>query len=222
MEERRIKSYVLRKGRMSRAQRTAYETLRPLWCLPFEKKLLSWETLFPGKKEIILEIGFGMGDATHEIAASHRDKGFLGVEVHAPGVGKLLDRIDKRGLKNIRIIQHDICEVMEEMIPSASLDGVHIFFPDPWPKKKHHKRRLIQEPFLSDLVGLIKPGGYLYAVSDWEDYADQILDVCERNELITNRFKGFADPQNWRPPTNFERKGREKSHPIREIYFIKK
>ncbi|MDC7220394.1 MAG: tRNA (guanosine(46)-N7)-methyltransferase TrmB [Spirochaetales bacterium] len=222
MEKRGIKSYVIRQGRMSQAQQQAYREQKEKWSLPYEEKALDFTETFPGLDQVVLEIGFGMGDATHQIAFENRDKGYIGVEVHKPGVGKLLDQITKRELTNIRIIEHDACEVVDRMISPASLAGVHIFFPDPWPKKKHHKRRLIQEPFVTELAKRLKPGGYFYAATDWDDYADQMLEVLSANSLLENGFSGFADHQSWRPLTNFEQKGLKKSHEIHEVFFVKK
>ncbi|MDC7224899.1 MAG: tRNA (guanosine(46)-N7)-methyltransferase TrmB [Spirochaetales bacterium] len=207
---------------MSPAQQQAYREQKEKWSLPYEESLLDFTTLFPQKEEIVLEIGFGMGDATHQIAFDNPQKAYLGVEVHKPGVGKLLDRITKRELTNIRIIEHDACEVVDKMIPLDSLGGIHIFFPDPWPKKKHHKRRLIQEPFLTELARRLKPGGYIYAATDWDDYAQQMLEVLSSNSLLENGYSGFADHQSWRPLTNFEQKGLKKSHEIHEVYFVRK
>ena len=207
---------------MSPAQQQAYRELREKWSLPYEERLLDFHTLFPGKDKVVLEIGFGMGDATHQIAFENPDTAYIGVEVHKPGVGKLLDRIDKRELTNIRIIEHDACEVIREMIPPESLGGIHIFFPDPWPKKKHHKRRLIQEPFVTELSKRLAKGGYLYAATDWEEYAEQMLTVLSANSLLENGYEGFAAHQEWRPLTNFEQKGLKKSHDIHEVYFVKK
>jgi tRNA (guanine-N7-)-methyltransferase len=222
MENKGIKSYVIRKGRMSPAQQAAYRDLKEKWVIPYEERLLDFSLLFSEMKDVTLEIGFGMGDATHQIAYENPEKAYLGVEVHRPGVGKLLDRIEKRELLNIRIIEHDACEVVENMIPEGSLEGIHIFFPDPWPKKKHHKRRLIREPFITLLAERLRPGGYLYAATDWDDYADQMLEVLSGNALLENRYETFAEPQSWRPLTNFEQKGLKKSHLIHEVVFVKK
>jgi tRNA (guanine-N7-)-methyltransferase len=207
---------------MSSAQQQAYREQKEKWTLSYAEKNLDFTELFPQKESVVLEIGFGMGDATHQIAFDNPNKAYIGVEVHQPGVGKLLDRITKRELTNIRIIEHDACEVVDNMIPAGSLGGIHIFFPDPWPKKKHHKRRLIQEPFLTELVKRLKPGGYIYAATDWDDYADQMLEVLSSNKLLKNGYNGFADHQSWRPLTNFEQKGLNKSHEIHEVYFVKK
>lgn len=217
-----IKSYVLRNGRMSQAQQKAYSESKVKWALPFEESFLDFDTLFSHREDTILEIGFGMGDATHQIASKNPQKGYLAVEVHTPGVGKLLNRIEKGGLENIRIIEYDACEVVEKMILPESLSGIHIFFPDPWPKKKHHKRRLIKEPFVTELAKRLKPGGYFYVATDWENYAEQVLQVLSGNELLENGYKGFAEHQEWRPLTNFEQKGLDKSHKINEIFFVKK
>ena len=217
----RLKSYVLRATRMSKLQRRSYEELLPKYSIPFAEIPLKPEVVFPGKNKIIAEIGFGMGDATVRIAEENMESGFLGIEVHRPGVGKVLSEIDSRGLENLRIINHDAVEVFEKMFPDDFLSGIHIFFPDPWPKKKHHKRRLIQPDFLNIVISKLKNSGYLYICTDWEDYALQILDVCTVTEGIRNAYEGFAEHQPWRPETKFESKGLEKSHTIREILFRK-
>lgn len=222
----RIKSYVLRNVKMSKGQKRALETLYDTWCLPFSdsstgQKPCNLEEIFSGRGKIILEIGFGMGDATARIAGENPENGYLGIEVHKPGVGKLLNEINRRNLSNLRIINHDAVEVLEKMIPDESFDGVHIFFPDPWPKKRHHKRRLIQQPFINILLPKIKKGGYLYLVTDWEEYAEQILAVLSHIEGLINPADGFSENPGWRPVTKFERKGMDKDHPIREVYILK-
>ncbi len=220
-EKKLIKSYVLRAGRMSSAQKKAYETLKEQHCILYKRALLDFNEVFPGTDKHFLEIGFGMGDSTHVIAANNPENGYLGIEVHSPGVGKLLCEIEKKGLKNLKAIEHDAVEVLTEMIPDNSLDGIHIFFPDPWQKTKHKKRRLIQPVFTSLLTRKLKPGGYLYAVSDWEDYAEQILNVFSSTEKLNNKYKDWAAPQEWRPLTKFENKGLRKNHLIREVFFTK-
>ncbi|RLD32907.1 MAG: tRNA (guanosine(46)-N7)-methyltransferase TrmB [Bacteroidetes bacterium] len=216
--KRDIKSYVLRVGRLSKLQQRAVETLSDLFCIPFGINILDFEAVFGNKNPVIMEIGFGMGHATIEIAEKNRNKNYIAIEVHTPGVGKVLSEIEKRKLSNLRIIQYDAVDVIRNMIPLAGLEGVHIFFPDPWPKKKHHKRRLIQNGFIKELVLLIKKGGYIYIATDWEDYAQEILPVLgEFNELI-NPYKGFAEGIKWRPNTSFEKKGLAKNHIIRDIW----
>ena len=206
---------------MSPAQQNAYDTLFQQFSLPYREEYLSSEELLVGKSEVVIEIGFGMGDATHQIAQDNPDISYIGVEVHKPGVGRLLYRIKENSISNLRIIEHDAVEVLDKMIPPGSVSGFHIFFPDPWPKKKHHKRRLIQDEFVARLADKLKPGGYVYAVTDWENYAEHILDVLNRSSL-QNKYSHYADPQDWRPGTKFERKGREKSHAIYELMFLRK
>ena len=221
-EKRLIKSYVLRKGRMSDGQRTAYEQLIDVHCLKYEDRLIDFKRIFPDSQKYFLEIGFGMGDVTHAIAEKNPQNAYIGIEVHSPGVGKLLSEIEKKGLNNLIVIEHDAVEVLNNMIPDESLDGIHIFFPDPWQKQKHYKRRLIQPDFTKLLSKKLNPGGYVYSVSDWEDYAEQILEVFSGEESLENKYNHWADPQDWRTETKFERRGLKKNHLIREVFFIKK
>ena len=217
---RTIKSYVLRAGRMSPAQQKAYDELSEHYCIPYREGFLNRDDLLRDNQEVIVEIGFGMGDATHQIAGENPDKEYIGIEVHKPGVGKLLHHIGEFGIPNLRIIEHDAVEVLDNMIPDNSISGFHIFFPDPWPKKKHHKRRLIQPGFVSKLEQKLAKDGYLYIATDWENYAEHILNVLSESHL-KNKYDSYADPQSWRPGTKFERKGREKSHKIFELLFVK-
>ena len=214
-----IKSYVLRAGRFTEAQKRSYEALSGRFIVPFDSSPLNYQTLFGNSCGVIAEIGFGMGIATAAIAEANTDKNYLGIEVHRPGVGKLLWEIEQRSLGNIRIIEHDAAEVFARMIPPASLEGIHLFFPDPWPKKRHHKRRLVTRPFTQVLARSLKNGGYLYMVTDWEDYAHWALEELSAAEGLVNAYPGFAPPQAWRPKTKFERKGLEQNHPVREIFF---
>src|SRR5215471_9839927 len=172
---RPVRTFVLRQGRMSPAQQRALDELLPRLGVPFVPSLLDFERLFLRRAPTILEIGFGMGETTAEIARSRPDENFLGVEVHGPGVGSLLKRVDELGLANVRVIRHDAVEVIAAMIPRASLAGVHVFFPDPWPKKRHHKRRLLKAPFVRELALRLAPDGYLHVATDWDDYAEEIL-----------------------------------------------
>lgn len=218
---KRIKSYVLRAGRMSDAQRKSYDELFSSYSIPYENNIIDLENYFPGK-DVIIEIGFGMGDATWQIAKENPDKGYIGIEVHTPGVGKLLNQMRTNDVWNIRVIEHDAVEVLNKMIPKESIKGVHIFFPDPWQKTKHHKRRLIQKDFIEKVLSVVKPGGYIYAVSDWENYAEHIYSVFSSIEGLENPYDGYAKSQDWRPRTKFEKKGLDKNHKINEILFIKK
>ena len=217
---RTIKSYVLRAGRMSPAQQSAYNRLFDTFSYPYKEEILSRDPL-SADRDLIIEIGFGMGDATYKIAMENPDRDYLGIEVYKPGIGKLLDQIEQNDIKNLKVIEHDAVEVLGSMIEDSSVQGFHIFFPDPWPKKKHHKRRIIQPEFVRLLQSKLKPGGYLYAVTDWENYAEHMLAVLEAEKGLTNKYSDFAEPQQWRPFTKFERKGKEKSHSIFELLYIK-
>ncbi len=216
-----IKSFVIRAGRMSKLKERALYKLSDHFCIPFKDEKLNIESVFSKNQPLIVEIGFGMGDATAIIADTERDKNYIGIEVHKPGVAKLLNEIEKRELDNLKIINYDAVKVLQEMIPDDSVEGFFIFFPDPWPKKKHHKRRLIQKDFVSLLTSKLKKNGFIYSVTDWEDYAFQILNVLSESSEIVNPYSGFSQAQRWRPTTGFERKGLAKSHKIWEIFFRK-
>jgi tRNA (guanine-N7-)-methyltransferase len=222
---RTIKTYVLRTGRMSDAQKRSYDTLFSRFGLSFPVVIgdaaapLNFSALFGNDKPVIAEIGFGMGIATAGIAEVNPDKNYLALEVHRPGIGRLLWEIEKRDLQNIRIIEHDAVEVMERLVPDHSLSALHVFFPDPWPKKRHHKRRLITRPFTDTLARKLDAGGYVYMVTDWEDYAEWALKELSATPGLRNSYGGFASPQPWRPKTEFERKGLAKNHEVRELYF---
>ncbi|MDR1177916.1 MAG: tRNA (guanosine(46)-N7)-methyltransferase TrmB [Spirochaetaceae bacterium] len=212
------KSYVLRAGRMTGAQKRSYEEYSGAWLVPFVPgKALDREAVFANPEPLCVEIGFGMGTATAVLAAQNPGVNYLGIEVHRPGIGRLLWEIEKRGLSNIRIIEGDAVDVISAM--SFRADSFHIFFPDPWPKKRHHKRRLVREPFTSLLAQKLKKGGYLYMVTDWEDYGHWALAALDATEGLENRYEGFAPAQTWRPETKFERKGIEKNHGVWELMF---
>ncbi|GHV95557.1 tRNA (guanine-N(7)-)-methyltransferase [Spirochaetia bacterium] len=219
---REIKSYVLRAGRSTAAQERAYAALSEKFILPFTPDPINFSAVFGNTRPVTAEIGFGMGIATAIIAGANPGKNYLGIEVHRPGIGRLLWEIERRSLTNIRIIEHDAVEVFARMIPNGSLEGIHIFFPDPWPKKRHHKRRLIKRPFTETLAQKLKDGAYLYMVTDWEDYALWALaELCATSGL-SNTYQDFAPPQSWRPETKFERKGLAKNHVVRELLFTTK
>ncbi|MFW5717829.1 MAG: tRNA (guanosine(46)-N7)-methyltransferase TrmB [Spirochaetota bacterium] len=217
-----IKSYARRATRMSRHQRDAYERLCERYCVPRSETPVDPRSLFPDPDlPVILEIGFGMGAATAELAASMPGVNFLGVEVYKPGVGKLLSLIEQGGLENVRIVHDDAILVLEQMIRQGSLDGIHLFFPDPWPKKRHHKRRIVRPALARAMASRLRPGGYLYMVTDWEEYARVALDVLEETPGLENPYDGFAPPREWRPQTAFEAKGRRADRPIIEIYVLR-
>jgi tRNA (guanine-N7-)-methyltransferase len=215
-----IRSYVLRSGRGTNAQRRSYDSFSGQFIIT-ENGIINSAHIFGNDNPVTVEIGFGMGLATAIIAEENPGKNYIGIEVHRPGIGRLLWEIERRSLSNIRIIEQDAAEVFQRMIPPNSLEGIHLFFPDPWPKKRHHKRRLIKRPFTAMLAAKLKPGGYLYMVTDWEDYAAWALAELGATESLVNSCGGFALPQNWRPRTAFENKGLAKNHQVRELLFYK-
>jgi tRNA (guanine-N7-)-methyltransferase len=216
---RSIRSYVRRQGRTTAAQARAVAELLPRYGIAFSPAPIDLERAFGRRAPKILEIGFGMGETTALIAAANPQTDYLGVEVHGPGVGALLRRIETQGLRNVRVIQHDAVEVVEQMIAPAALDGVHVYFPDPWPKKRHHKRRLLQPEFVRLLASRMKPGAYLHAATDWEDYAVQILEVLSAEPLLENTATGFAPRPAWRPETKFEARGARLGHGTWDLVF---
>ncbi|GIZ53251.1 tRNA (guanosine(46)-N7)-methyltransferase TrmB [Noviherbaspirillum aridicola] len=220
--ERRIRSFVTRAGRLSTAQARALEELGPRYCIPYVKQETDFDTAFGGSAPLILEIGFGMGDTTAAIAAGMPDKHFVGVEVHTPGVGSLLKLIGERQLENLRIIQHDAVEVVTHMVRPQSLAGVHVFFPDPWHKARHNKRRLIQPPFVSLLASRIAPGGYIHCATDWQDYAEQMLQVLGDEPTLRNTADGYAPRPAYRPVTKFENRGIRLGHGVWDLVFEKR
>lgn len=218
---REIKTFVLRASRMTDAQKRDYETLSTKWCIPFEKKNLNFADIFGNSNPVVVEIGFGMGAATAIIAEQNPNINYLGIEVHTPGVGRLLGNIRDNNLQNLYIIEHDAMEVLEFMIPDNSVSGFHVFFPDPWPKKKHHKRRLMQRPRTNLLAKKLYAGGYIYMATDWEPYAEFALEELNLTETMKNKYDGFAPHQEWRPETKFEHKGLVAERKISEIFFVK-
>ncbi len=216
---RRIRSFVTRAGRVSTGQRRALDDLGPRFVVPYAPEAADWNTVFGRTAPRILEIGFGMGASTAEIAALRPNDDFLGVEVHEPGVGALLKLIGEQELTNIRIIQHDAVEVLEQMIAPHSLDGVHIFFPDPWHKARHHKRRLIQPKFVQLLISRMKPGAYLHCATDWQNYAEQMLEVLGAEAALENTAADYAPRPDYRPVTKFERRGLRLGHGVWDLVF---
>lgn len=219
-----IKSFVKRAGRTTTGQAKALQELGPRFVLPYSAVPLDRIAVFGPEaagRPLILEIGFGMGDATAHIADLMPEKNFLGCEVHEPGVGALLKHIGERDLRNIRILQHDAVEVLEDMLPEGCLDGVHIFFPDPWHKTKHHKRRLLQAPLVAKLAARLKPDGYLHCATDWEPYAQQMLEVLGAEGRLRNTAAGYAPKPAYRPLTKFERRGLRLGHGVWDLVFTR-
>lgn len=221
------KSFVIRAARMSDHQRRMIEAYRLRWCIPFVRDntaFLDVGAVFGTDRTaapLIVDIGFGMGETLAEIATAQRDRNFIGIEVHPPGVGRLLGQLADRQLTNVRIVQFDAIEVLQRLFPPESIDGIHLFFPDPWPKKRHWKRRMVQSGFPELIAPLLKSEGYVYMVTDWEDYALQMAAVFDAVDSFRNPFDGFAPPQSWRPRTAFERKGLAKNHQIRELRYVR-
>jgi len=220
--EHRIRSFVTRAGRLSTAQARALDELGPQFCIPYAKAPIEFEQAFGRRAPVILEIGFGMGDTTAKIAAGMPDKNFLGVEVHTPGVGSLLKQIGEQQLNNLRLIQHDAVEVLTHMVAPASLAGVHVFFPDPWHKARHNKRRLIQPPLVALLASRMAAGGYLHCATDWDEYAQQMLEVLTAEPALQNTAAGFAPRPDYRPVTKFEQRGLKLGHGVWDLVFVKR
>jgi tRNA (guanine-N7-)-methyltransferase len=218
---RAIKSYVLRAGRMGTGQERALRELAPRYVLPYTATPLDAARVFGRHAPLVVEIGFGMGQATAAIAAAQPDDDFLGIEVHEPGVGALLQRIDQQQLGNLRIVQHDAVEVLRDMIAPSTLAAVHVFFPDPWPKKRHWKRRLIQPPFIALLASRLARSGRLHCATDWQPYAEQMLEVLSAEPLLVNMAEGYAPRPDYRPLTKFENRGLALGHGVWDLVFKK-
>ena len=214
--QRKIRSFVRREGRMSKRQSTAYESLYPKYGVECGQQL-DLSGLFGRVAPTIVEIGFGMGDTLATMALENPDSNFIGIEVHRPGVGSLLATIEEKGISNIRIFCHDAVEVLEQSIPDQSLDGIHIFFPDPWHKKRHHKRRLIQTAFVSLLATKLKPQGKLHIATDWKNYAEWIEEVMAETP---NFSKLPNDTSHQRPTTKFERRGLKLGHGVWDMIYV--
>lgn len=206
---RPIRSYVLRQGRTTPAQSRALEQLYPKYGLPFSARKIS------SGKPLVLEIGSGMGETTAEIAKAHPDVDFVAVEVHGPGVGSLLKRIEAEKLANVKVVRHDAVEVLEHMVADGSLAAIHLFFPDPWPKKRHHKRRLVQRAFAALAARKLAPGGVLHAATDWPEYAQWMEAVFAGEPLLARADRGLTQ----KPVTKFEARGQRLGHPIRELFY---
>jgi len=219
VESRAVRSYKLRGRRITEGQQEAWDRLWPVFGIEFSDQKINLAELFPDSMRIIMEIGFGMGEATAQIAAADPTTGYLAVEVHRPGIGKLLLRIEESGLKNVRAIEGDAFEVFEQMIVDSSLDGVHLFFPDPWPKARHFKRRIVNQEFIAAVAAKLKPGAYFHIATDWQPYAEWIAEEFTKQTFFTG---GVVQRPDWRPLTRFEDQGINKEHPVTDFRFIKK
>lgn len=220
IKRRPIRSYILRQGRITKAQTNAIHESFQKYAVIFENKLIDFNAVFENKnRDLILEIGFGMGASTAEIARSNLNKNYIAVEVHSPGVGNLLKLIQENNISNVKIIQHDAVEVLNSMIKNESLDGIHIFFPDPWPKKRHQKRRLIQLNLLKLIAQKIKKDGYLHIATDWEDYAFWIIDLLDKEELLQKTSDDFFKKPDYRPLTKYENRGIKLGYKVWDMIY---
>ena len=218
MERPSVRSYSIRGSRITDAQRQAKTALQAVHGIEFKQELIDLQTIFPNSDAIIMEIGFGMGEATAIIAKNHPNNGYIAVDVHPPGIGKLLARIVENDLANLKVIEDDVHVVLQHMIPDESLDGIHLYFPDPWPKKKHNKRRIVNDGFLKLIHPKIKRGGFIHIATDWVPYAESIKEVFVASTLFTG---GVIDKPEWRPVTRFEGQGIDKDHAVNDMLYTK-
>jgi tRNA (guanine-N7-)-methyltransferase len=218
MERPSVRSYSIRGSRITEAQRTAKDALQEVHGIEFKQEQINIPTIFPASEKVIMEIGFGMGEATAIIAKNHPNNGYIAVDVHPPGIGKLLARIVENDLTNLKVIEEDVHVVLQHMIADESLDGIHLFFPDPWPKKKHNKRRIVNEGFLALIHPKIKKGGFIHIATDWVPYAISIQEVFAGSTLFTG---GVIDKPEWRPVTRFEGQGIDKDHAVNDMMYLK-
>ena len=216
-----IRSYVLRQGRFSAGQQRAYQELMPRFGVPYAPAALDFAAVFGRRAPVVAEIGSGMGETTATIAEANPATDYLAIEVHLPGVGSLLKQLGERGISNVRVVAHDAVEVLRDMVPEGSLAAIHVFFPDPWPKKRHHKRRLLRHDFAALAASRLRPGGHLHFATDWKDYADQALEVLSATAGLANSAHGFAPRPPSRPETKFERRGRRLGHEVYDLIFLK-
>lgn len=221
--ERQIKSYVLRNNTLEESQKEIIREYGDRYLLFFdENRRIDVEKVYGNNKPLIIEIGFGMGEGTVSIAKNRNGYNYLALDVYLSGVVKLLKYVGTENLVNVRIMRFNAPDVLEHMIEDGSVEGFHIFFPDPWPKKRHHKRRLIQKPLVDLLAKKLKRGGYVYLATDWKEYADWMLEILSSSQELENPYDDFADPVSWRPMTKFEQKGLDKDYKISELWFVKK
>jgi tRNA (guanine-N7-)-methyltransferase len=216
-----IRSYVLRQGRFSRGQQRAYEELLPTFGLPYAPVPMDFRAIFGREAPVVVEVGSGMGETTARIARENPGTDYVAIEVHAPGVGSLLKQLADESIGNVRVIRHDAVEVLRDMVAPGSLSGLHVFFPDPWPKKRHHKRRLIRADFAHLAAERLKPGGYMHVATDWEEYALHVLQVLTLEKLLANTAENYAPRPATRPQTKFERRGLKLGHGVWDIVFTR-
>ena len=217
MERPTVRSYSIRGSRITVAQRQAKTALQIVHGIEFKQEVIDLKAIFPKAEKVIMEIGFGMGEATAIIAKNHPENAYIAVDVHPPGIGKLLSRIDEDKLDNVKVIEDDVHVVLEHMIADHCLDGIHLYFPDPWPKKKHNKRRIVNEGFLKLIHPKLKKGGFIHIATDWVPYAISIQEVFSNSDLFTG---GVIQKPEWRPVTRFEDQGIDKDHAVNDMYYV--
>ena len=217
MERPTVRSYSIRGSRITVAQRQAKTALQIVHGIEFKQEIIDLKAIFPKAHKVIMEIGFGMGEATAIIAKNHPENAYIAVDVHPPGIGKLLSRIDEDKLDNVKVIEDDVHVVLEHMIADHSLDGIHLYFPDPWPKKKHNKRRIVNDGFLTLIHPKLKQGGFIHIATDWVPYAISIQEVFSNSDLFTG---GVIQKPEWRPVTRFEDQGIDKDHAVNDMYYV--
>lgn len=220
---RSIRSFVLRQGRMTNAQSQAMETLWPIYGIDWQEQIVDWNKSFGRNAEMVVEIGFGNGDALAHMAALETERNFVGIEVHPPGVGSALQKIEKHGSQNVRLVSVDAIDVLEKMFADDTLSELRLYFPDPWPKKKHHKRRIVQPEFLDLLAKKLSVGGRVHMATDWQEYAEHMLDVCQAHPAFSNlsASNSYIERPNWRPETHFERRGLRLGHGVWDLIFVR-
>jgi len=217
MERPTVRSYSIRGSRITVAQRQAKTALQMVHGIEFKQEIIDLKAIFPKANKVIMEIGFGMGEATAIIAKNHPDNAYIAVDVHPPGIGKLLSRIDEDKLANVKVIEDDVHVVLQHMFADHCLDGIHLFFPDPWPKKKHHKRRIVNDGFLQLIHPKLKKGGFIHIATDWVPYATSIQEVFSNSDLFAG---GVIPKPEWRPVTRFEDQGIDKDHAVNDMYYV--
>lgn len=222
---RPIRSFVLRQGRLTAGQQRAFDNLWPRFGIDYDARPFDFSVLFGNDRPVFLEIGFGNGESLASMAEAHPEHNYLGIEVHGPGVGHLLIRIETLGLENIRILRHDAIEVLQHCIPTGSLQGLFLFFPDPWHKKRHHKRRILNPAFVTELGRVIRPGGFFHAATDWEDYALQMMSVLSAADALFENSAGsgqYTPRPDYRPLTKFEQRGHRLGHGVWDLIFTRR
>lgn len=221
---RRLRSFVIRGGRLTAAQQWALDELWPAYGIDFRTEPLALDEIFPAQQPLLIEIGFGNGETLIHLAQKHPDWNFIGIEVHPPGVGRLLNEVARLELTNIKVIRHDAVEVLDHMLPAACCDRFYLMFPDPWPKKRHQKRRILQPDLVEKIARCLKPGGSFHLATDWQDYAEQMLDVLSETDVLQNRYGAgnYAPEPSERPLTRFEARGRRLGHDVWDLVFEKK